>query len=114
MSWNRATRPLLAALASIALLAGCSSYQYAKNVKMVSFDGDATRGTGAGPVRGKSCQASIFGYPISDAPTLDDAVHDAMTKGSLRYMNNVSTDTSGFNAVVYARRCIVVKGTGFK
>ena len=102
------------ALTMVLCSGGCASYQYAKNVKMISFDGDVTKGKGVGPVRGESCQAFVLGYAISDAPTLDAAVANAKAKQDLRYMNNVSTDNSGFNALVYREYCLVAKGTGFK
>lgn len=93
---------------------GCATYQYAKNVKLLSFDGDLTMGRGAGPVRGESCQSTVMGYAVNESPTLDKAVANAMQKNHLRYMNNVSTENAGFSAVVYARQCLVVKGTGFQ
>jgi hypothetical protein len=94
---------------------GCASYQVAKNVKMISFDDNVTQGQSFGPVRGEDCQAFVLGYPIGERPTLDKAFADARkSNGDLRYMNNVSTENTGFNAVVYAKRCIAVAGTGYK
>jgi hypothetical protein len=101
-------------LAAIAVVGGCTSYQYAKNVKFISFDGEVARGKGMGPVRGESCQSRVMGYSVNEAPTLDKAVANAMSKHNLRYINNVSTENTGFSAVVYARNCLVVKGTGFQ
>lgn len=95
-------------------LSGCSTYQYAKDVKYVSFDGNMAPGRGIGPTTGESCQAFVLGYPISSPPTLDKAVADAQEHHKLRYMSDLSTDTSGFNAVVYAKNCVTVKGTGFQ
>jgi hypothetical protein len=97
-----------------ALLAGCASYPYAKNVKMVSFDGDLSAGHAVGPVRGESCQQMVMGYPIGEPATLDKAVADARQKNGLRYMSDVSTENTGFNAVVYEKRCLVAKGTGYQ
>jgi hypothetical protein len=57
----------------------------------------------------------VLGIPIGERPTLDKAFADARREnGQLRYMNNVSTEATGFNAVVYAQRCIAVKGTGYR
>ncbi len=107
-----------AALAVVCLALGasaCTTYQYAKDVKMVSFDDNVTQGHSVGPVRGEDCQSFVLGYPIGEPPTLDKAFADTRKdNGQLRYLNNVSTDYSGFNAVVYAQRCMVVKGTGYK
>ena len=94
---------------------GCASYQMAKSVKMVSFDDNVTQGHSSGPVRGEDCQAFVLGYPIGEKPTLDRAFADARkSNGELRYMNNVSTENTGFDAVVYAKRCIAIAGTGYK
>ncbi len=94
---------------------GCASYQVAKNVKMISFDDNVSQGQATGPVRGEDCQAFVLGYPIGERPTLDKAFADARkSNGQLRYMNNVSTENTGFDAVVYAKRCIAVAGTGYK
>jgi hypothetical protein len=108
-----------AVLVGLACAAGlgtsaCTTYQYAKDVKMVSFDDNVAQGHSVGPVRGESCQAFVLGYPIGERPTLDQAFADARKENQLRYMNNVSTDYDGFNAVFYAKRCMIVKGTGYK
>jgi hypothetical protein len=96
-------------------LTGCAStYQYAKNVKYVSFDGNLAEGKGVGPVRGESCQAFVMGYAIGEAPTLDKAVADARTHSNLRYLVDVATDNAGFDAYVYRKYCLVVKGTGYQ
>jgi hypothetical protein len=111
MKIERAVLAVVVCLAS----GGCASYQMAKNVKMVSFDDNVTQGQSTGPIRGESCQAFVVGYPIGEKPTLDKAFADARkSNGTLRYMNNISTENTGFDAVVYAKRCIAVAGTGYK
>lgn len=107
------------ALVGLACVAGlgasaCTTYQYAKDVKMVSFDDNVTQGHSVGPVRGEDCQRFVLGYPIDENPTLDQAFADARKESQIRYMNNVSTDYAGFDAVVYGKRCLVVKGTGYR
>ncbi len=94
---------------------GCTTYQYAKNVKMVAFEDDVTTGRAVGPVRGEDCQGNILGIPLGERPSLDRAFAKARKdNGQLRYMNNVSTEKTGFEAVVYGQRCIAVKGTGYR
>jgi hypothetical protein len=94
---------------------GCASYQVAKNVKMISFDDNVTQGHSSGPVRGEDCQSFVLGYPLGEKPTLDRAFADARkSNGDLRYLNNVSTENTGFDAVVYAKHCIAIAGTGYK
>jgi hypothetical protein len=94
--------------------ASCATYPYAKNVKMVAFDDDVTTGQSVGPVRGESCQHSVLGYAVSEPATLDKAMASAREKNKLRYINNVATEDSGFNAFVYSKNCLIVKGTGYQ
>ena len=105
---------LALAIALLAASSGCTRYEYAKNVRMVAFDNNLSPGQGVGPVRGESCQDIVLGIPTDEPPTLDQAFPDVRERHQLRYLNNVSTDHTGFDAIVYARRCIVVKGTGFQ
>jgi hypothetical protein len=98
---------------------GCSSYQYAKNVKLVSFDDSITKGKSIGPVEGESCIGYVLGIPTHSQPTLAKAFKDLRdqvysTRGeNLKYINNVQSDTSILDAVFYTRYCIVIKGTGY-
>lgn len=99
----------------LGLLPSCTpTYQYAKNIKMISFEDNVTAGKGVGPIKGQSCQLWIMGRPFTDAPTLDAAVANARETNKVRYINNVSTDNDGFNAGVFAKYCLVVKGTGYE
>jgi hypothetical protein len=120
-----------AACIGVFALSGCSTYQYAKNVKLVSFDDDVTRGKSVGPIRGEDCIWSILGYKLGGVPTLDRAFANARNQtdsgimGStstqsasadkaIRYINNVSTANDGWDAVVVGKQCLVVKGTGYR
>ena len=106
---------LIGAASLVGLVAtACASYPYAKNVKMVSFDGNVASGQAIGPVRGESCQAFVMGYPIGEQATLDKAMANAREKHQLRYMNNVATENDGFNAYFYGKYCLIVKGTGYQ
>lgn len=106
--------PIVKLIALGVALSGCSTYQWAKDVKYVSFDGNLAPGTGVGPVQGESCQTYILGYAVNEAPTLDKAVQDARKQSKLRYMTDMATDVNGFNAVVYGKSCLIVKGTGYQ
>lgn len=112
-------------------LSGCATYQYAKNVKSVSFEDNVAKGKAVGPIRGEDCMWQLFGYQLGGQPTLDKAFANARNnassgllssvKGSadssgapaLRYINNVSTENDGFNAGIVGKQCLVVKGTGY-
>jgi hypothetical protein len=97
---------------------GCQTYKYAHQVKLIAFNDDFTKAESVGNVRGKDCQSFILGYATGPEPSLDRALEDAQEQAGkghrLRYMNDVATDFEGFDAGVYAKRCLVVKGRGYK
>ena len=97
-----------------ALLPACTTYEYAKDVKMVSFDHNVSQGRGVGPVRGESCQEIVFGFPTGDPPTLDQAMADAREQHHVRYLNDLATEHTDLEIILYERRCIVVTGGGFQ
>jgi hypothetical protein len=121
-----------AVIMSLVLTAACTSYPIAQDIKMVSFDDNVAKGQSVGPIRGEDCVWSVMGYEIGGKPTLDKAMASARTQtGSgitdtfkssknsmntnvIRYMDNVSTDRDGFNAVFVGKQCLIVKGTGYK
>jgi len=94
---------------------GCATYSMSRNVKMLSYDEDASKGKSLGPVTGESCQWRVMGYSVSSSASLDAALGDARTKASgARYLNNVSTDRDGFDAKVVAKDCMIVKGVAYR
>jgi hypothetical protein len=107
-------RVLIAAVLLLGLQPGCTKYQYAKNVKMLSYEDNVMVGKSVGPIRGESCQQHVMGYTISEPATLDKAMTSAREEHKVRYINNVSTEQTGFDAVFYARTCVALKGTGYE
>jgi len=121
-------------LACVALsFSSCATYQYAKNIKSISFDDDVHQGKSVGPVRGEDCIWEIFGYKLGGSPTLDRAFASARNQTSsgintvfggatesvgsdkaLRYINHVTTSTDGFDALVVGKKCLIVTGTGYR
>jgi hypothetical protein len=109
---------------------GCATYKYANNVKMVSFSDDLSKGKSVGNVRGEDCTWSVLNKPLGGAPTIDRAFintrkqadtlqsagfsNSANQADALRYVNNVSTERSGFNAGLIGKDCLVVTGVGYK
>lgn len=109
---------------------GCATYKYANNVKMVAFTDDLSKGKSVGNVRGEDCTWSVLNNPLGGAPTIDKAFintrkqadtlqsagfsNAANQADALRYVNNVSTERSGFNAGLFAKDCLVVTGVGYK
>jgi hypothetical protein len=120
--------PLMLVLAS---QLSCLSYQYMKNVKLLSYEENVTTGKSVGPVRGEDCSFMFLGYWFGGEITLDEALANLRTQtsswdqttgnkktlttdGAIRYINNVSTTTDGWNAGVAGKNCLVVKGTGYR
>lgn len=101
-------------LTLLLLSPACSTYQYAKNVKLVAFDDNVTKGHSVGPIRGEMCQGFVMGRPIGEGATLDRAMANAREKNGVRYLNNITTESSGFDAVFYSRRCLSVRATGYQ
>lgn len=110
---------------------GCATYNYADNVKMISFDENLEKGKSVGQVRGEDCTWNVLGYQLGGLPTIDRAFNNARfgadslesagfssSKGQktdgLRYVNNVTTKRDGFNAGIVGKNCIVVTGMGYK
>lgn len=124
------SRNVFRALVMSSLLMGaCAHYKVADSIKMVSFEDDVHKGRSLGPVRGEDCVWSIGGYKLGGNPTLDRAMANARSQsgggvvdsfksnsakaGAVRYMNSVSTENDGFNAVIVGKECLVVKGLGY-
>lgn len=110
---------------------GCATYNYAQNVKTISFSDNLQKGQSTGNIIGEDCTWQILGYQLGGLPTVDRAMSNAQhqvdggsLKGSvgglktsqngLRYINNVSTKNTGFNAGIVAKQCILVTGLGFR
>jgi hypothetical protein len=80
----------------------------------VAFEDNVAQGRSVGPIRGEVCQTLIMGYPIGENVTLDRAFAQAREKNHVRYLNNVTTETSELFAVAYNKQCIAVRGTGYE
>ena len=108
---------------------GCSTYHFAHSVKLASYDEDISKGKAAGPVRGADCTWHVMGYPLGGEPRIDRAMANARTQSgehfadditqetdpnkAIRYINGMNTSWDGFNAVIFGKRCLVVKGAGY-
>ena len=129
MTLAKRRAPWGAGLMLLGLLGGCTSYQYAKNVTLASYDDDIGKGDAVGPVRGADCMWTVLGVTLGDQPTLDramanarnqrgegvtDGLEEADASKELRYINGMSTEWDGFDAGVVSKQCLVVKGAGFK
>lgn len=113
-------------------LAGCASYDYAQNVKLISFTHDITKGRPIGNIRGEDCTMMFLGYYLGGLPTVDRAFINARSQanaihaagfdfknegrgnGSLKYVTNVTTQNEGFNAYLFGKTCLVVTGVGYQ
>ncbi|RYZ77390.1 MAG: hypothetical protein EOP05_01950 [Proteobacteria bacterium] len=109
---------ILAAAAATSLLAvGCSSYQVAKDVKLLSFKAQpSAQEESVGSITGKSCQWNLFGWPLSEAPTLrsafDNAVEQKSGQAKLSVLRNVTSEDDFLGLYVVSRACVKVSGLG--
>lgn len=116
---------------SLALFAGCATYNYASNVKTVAFADNLEKGQSVGNIRGEDCTWKVLGYPLGGEPTLDKAFQHAKNQtdgaslsgslsskqasnGPLRYISNVNSKPDGFDAFLFGKNCITVTGVGYK
>lgn len=126
-----AIRPAITA-AFLANLGGCATYQTAKEITLVGFTEDVTKGKSVGQVNADDCVFYILRYPLGGAPTLSKALDNAKrqrtssigdTFGSdkgggeanqLRYINHANVSNSGFDAYLFGKSCINISGMGYK
>ncbi len=100
---------------TLVLATSCASYNFAHNVKSISFD-DFTKGKALGNVKGQDCMWTILGYKVDEDPSMEEAFINAkkQSEGNLRYINNVSTNNTGFNAGFVRKDCLGLTGVGSK
>lgn len=111
------------------LFTSCASYKHAKKIKMVSFSDDVSKGKSMGAIEGADCTFMVLGYWLGGQPTLDKAFANSSreagtmesaglsttkSKRTVRYINNVSTENSGFNYGIFGKSCLEVNGVGYK
>lgn len=111
------------------LAQGCASSQIAKDFRMISLEEKPTELKSIGPVEGKDCTWSAFGYRIGDEPNVANAFNSAAEQKEqslvpgekakvhgtgLKAIKNISVENSGFGIWVVGRSCIVVKGAGYQ
>lgn len=134
MTQRRSKVPIAISLIAITLLAGCATYRYAKNVKLISFSDDISKGGSLGSIEADDCVFSVF-IPLGTAPTFPRAMENLKKqrrshvgdvlggerKGAdknLRYVTGVSSQVEGFGASgkigSFGKNCVVVTGTGYQ
>lgn len=118
------------ALTVVVALTGCQTAQQAKEIRLLGFDEDVSKGKSLGPLEGSDCVFMVLGYWLGEQPTLSRAIMNARKgkKSSIsdaagedgqlgegaRYLNNVSVSNSGFNAGIVGKSCINISATGNK
>jgi hypothetical protein len=117
----------------LALVSSCARYQLVQKVKLVSFEENIKKGKSIGPISGEDCTWSLFGYNLGALPTINTTFVNAMNQADalessgfgmlsskdksasrkVRYINNVSSETKGFDAKIIGKYCLSIKGNGF-
>lgn len=108
--------------ASLVLLAcvglscvGVSCATPAKNLKLLSLEPEPRPSKSIGPISASACVNRILGIQIGRDPTFSDALGNLSRKHEVSYIQNLAYDGSlDFDFVVYGRKCLGVKGVGYK
>ena len=122
-------RNALALCCAAALLGGCATYHDVKDLKYVGFSDDASHGKSVGQIESDDCVYRLFGYNLGSQPDISTAIANARTgtKSSLtdvaggtsegsehvRYVDHLTARNDGFNAYIFGKSCINVKGAGY-
>lgn len=119
-------------LLSFSLVGACQTAQQAKEIRLLGFEDDASKGKSVGTIEGSDCVFHVFGYWLGGQPTLSRAVINARKgktgsigdslgsgdggsgNGGVRYFNNMAVRSDGFNAGIFGKNCIEVTATGYK
>ena len=118
-------------IVAVLLITGCQTAQQAREIQLLSFSEDVSKGKSVGPMEGDDCIWQILGYQIGGYPTLQKAIINARkgkgstigdhfggeatgsSKSDVRYFNNVTVTHGGFNAYVVGKSCITITATGY-
>lgn len=110
---------------------GCTYYKYAKEINLVGFEEEAYKGKSVGQIEADDCVYHVLGYWMGGEPTFARALQNARAQrkttvtdafggskaanaaDALRYLNNVSSGTDGFDIGLFGKRCVTVTGLGF-
>ncbi len=120
---------LFIALGLSLFLCSCTTYREIKEVKLIGFQEDVSKGKSVGQFEADDCVFHVLGYWLGGSPDMSRAIANARTQkkskvtdmvtdskgdAEIRYMNNVNVSYDGFDAVVFGKRCIVVRGVGYR
>lgn len=113
-----------------ALTTSCTTYRWAKEIKLVAFQDDVKKGKAVGEIEGDDCVFQVLGYRLGGRPQVGRAIHNASKQkkstigdsfggdqgggDGLRYINNLSVKPDGFNAGIFGKDCFLVTGMGYK
>lgn len=108
---------------------GCATYPDVKELKVIGYTEDVSKGQSAGQIEAADCLWYVLGYALGSYPDISKALANARTqrkssaaedmigKGSegkaIRYVNNVTATYDSFNAYLFGRTCIKVRGLGY-
>jgi hypothetical protein len=124
MSWKT---PLLLLTLACATT-GCATYPDVGSIKFIGFSDEINKGKPAGQIESDDCVYRVFGYPLGTEPDISSAIANARTgkksqlsdvvaqsdsTAKVRYVDNVTAQRGGFNAYVFGKSCIEVKGAGY-
>ncbi len=109
---------------------GCTTYRDVKEIKMLGFSDDVSKGQSVGQFESDDCVYHVMGYSLGTNPNVSRAIANARTRKKsnvvdvihqenansgkpIRYATNIEASNGGFDAVVFGKRCVVVRGVGY-
>ena len=120
----------LVSVAAMIALVGCATHRDMKEVKMIAFDQNVSKGKSEGQFEADDCVFHVLGYRIGGNPDISRAIANTRTmkkseitdvvssnnKGSgeaIRYANNVTAERGGFDAVVALNAQVPMRASQF-
>ena len=113
----------------ILFMTGCVTHRDIKEIKTISFDENVSKGKSTGQFEADDCVFHVMGVRLGGQPDVSRAIANSRTMKQskvteivsdrdagkpIRYANNVSVTRGGFNAYVFGKDCIVVKGVAYR
>lgn len=114
-----------------ATAAGCSTYEIARDVKLLSLTNEPKeKEVSFGTIEGKSCQWTVLGYPLGEEPSMRLAFENAVKQkdggavsnivrttpdqgaAKVSILRNVNTGNDFMNLYLVSRACVNVHGLG--
>lgn len=93
-------------------ICGCTVYSPVEIVATTQPLPDLGKARVVGKAEAESCQAFIFGIPLSPNPPLAEAYRAATSKLTADALINVTADRTDLAILIYRNDCVTIRGDG--